>query len=110
MAITEKYVSDAGAGAHDGSSAVNAFSWAEMITDINAGSKAGNRYNVIKGAGAIARTTTTDTISGSGSATSPIIIRGYNSGITDGFQGRAASGGALVTTNMPVITYTLRAG
>lgn len=106
MAITEKYVSDAGAGAHDGSTAADAFSWAEMVTDINAGGKAGNRYNVIKGAGAIARTTTTDTISGSGSSTSPVIIRGYNSTIGDGYLGRTNGNGPLITTNMPAITYT----
>lgn len=106
MAITEKYVSSAGGGSHDGSSSANAFSWAEMITDINAGSKAGNRYNVIQGGGAISRTTTADTISGSGSSTSPIIIRGYSSTITDGYLGRTSSNGALITTNMPSITYS----
>lgn len=104
-AITEKYVSSAGAGTHAGTSEANAFSWAEMITDINAGGKAGNRYNVIRGGGAIARTTTTDTVSGSGTSTSPIIIRGYLTVITDGFQGRISSG-PLVTTNFCQITYT----
>jgi hypothetical protein len=103
MAITEKYVSSAGAGAHDGSSEADAFSWAEMVTDINAGGKAGNRYNV---KGTISRTTTTDTITGDGTATSPIIIRGYSSVIGDGYQGRSGSNGALVTTNLPAITYT----
>lgn len=105
MALTDLYVSDAGAGAHDGTTAGNAFSFTEMVADINLGGKAGNRYNVIKGAGAIARTTTTDTISGSGTATSPVIIRGYTTTITDGYQGRTAGAG-LVTTNMPSITYT----
>lgn len=106
MAITEKYVSAAGSGSADGSSEANAMSWASMVTDINAGSKAGNRYNVIKGAGAIARTTTTDTISGSGSSTSPIIIRGYTTTITDGYQGRTSNNAALITTTFAVVTYT----
>lgn len=103
MAITEKFVSSAGAGAHDGSSEANAFSWAEMVTDINAGGKAGNRYNV---KGSISRTTTTDTLTGDGTSTSPVIIRGYGTTIGDGFQGRSGGNGALVTANMPDITYT----
>ena len=105
MAITEKYVTSAGAGAHDGSDDANAFSWAEMVTDINAGGKAGNRYNCRNDA-TYSRTTTTDTLTGDGTATSPIIIRGYSSSITDGYQGRTSGNGALVTTNMPAITYT----
>lgn len=106
MAITEKYVNNAGAGAHDGSNDANAFSWAEMITDINAGSKAGNRYNV-KQDGTYSRTTTADTLSAGGSATSPVIIRGYKTAIGDCYLGRSSvKGGSLDTTNMPVITYT----
>ena len=104
MALTEKYVSAAGAGSHDGSSEANAFSWSEMITDINAGSKAGNRYNV---KGNISGGTTAQTISGSGTVTSPVIIRGYTSTIGDGYLGRSFDGtGPLVATNMPVLTYT----
>lgn len=103
MAITEKYVSGAGGGAHDGSTEADAFSWTEMVTDINAGGKAGNRYNF---KGSVARTTNTDTVTGDGSSTSPIIIRGYTTTIGDGFQGRTSGNGALVTTNMPTVTYT----
>ena len=103
MALTELYVSSLAAGGGDGSEG-SPFTWAEMVTDINAGGKAGNRYNV-KDDGTYSRTTTLDTISGSGSSTSPIIIRGYASSITDGYQGRTAGGG-LVTTNMPSITYS----
>jgi hypothetical protein len=103
-AITEKYVTSAGAGAGDGSSLANARSWANMIADINLGTSAGLRYNV---SGAIARTTTADAITGGGSATSPVIIRGYSGTTTgDGRQGRTNGNGALVTTNMPSLTYT----
>ena len=103
MAITEKYVSSAGGGAHDGSTEADAFSWAEMVTDINLGGKAGNRYNV---KGSVSRTTTTDTVTGDGSLTSPIIIRGYSSTIGDAYLGRTSSNGDLITTNMPAISYT----
>lgn len=103
MAITDKYVSVAGGGAHDGTTEADAFTWAEMLTDINAGGKAGNRYNVI--AGTTYTLAATSTISGSGSATSPIIIRGYTTTIGDGYQGRTNSNGPLITTNMPLISH-----
>lgn len=74
-----------------------------MVTDINAGGKAGNRYNY---KGSVSRTTNTDTITGDGTSTSPVIIRGYGTVITDGYQGRTGGNGALVTTNMPTVTYT----
>lgn len=101
MAFTELYVSGAGAGAHDGSSPANAFSWAEMLTDTASGSV---RYNLVSGS--ISRTTSTDTFTTAGSATAPRHLRGYNSSIGDlQSQGRTA-GGALITTNFPAITYT----
>lgn len=105
MALTERYVSALAGGGGDGTSG-NPWTWAEMVTNINAGGAAGNRYNV-QNDGTYSRTTTTDTITGSGSSTSPIIIRGYSSTITDGYQGRSLSGaGPLVDTNMPFISYT----
>jgi hypothetical protein len=102
-AITDKYVTSAGAGAADGSSLANALSFASMITAINGGAAAGTRYNV---SGAVARTTTLDSITSGGTVTSPVIIRGINAALGDGYQGRTNSNGALVTTNMPAITYT----
>lgn len=50
MALIESYVSDAGGGLHDGSSEANAFSWSEMITDINAAavSSGGNSYIILR--------------------------------------------------------------
>jgi hypothetical protein len=60
MAITERYVTTTGAGANDGTDEANAYTFAQMLTAIGAGSAAGFRY----------------------------------------------SNGALITTNMPEITYT----
>lgn len=102
MALVERYVSVAGGGAHDGTSEANAFTWAEMITN-SATAADGTRYNIK--AGSYSRTTATDAF-GVGSATGPLIFRGYSSVITDGYQGRTGDNGALVTTNMPTVTYT----
>lgn len=105
--ITEKYVSSAGAGAHDGTSEADAYSWAEAVAAIvaaGAGGSAGNRYNC-KADATYTRTTTTDTISGGGTSTAPLIFRGYNSTIGDGYLGRDTVG-ALITTNMPLLSYT----
>jgi hypothetical protein len=102
VAISEVYVSSAGAGAHDGTSEANAFSWTEMATDINAGSAAGKRYNVKGNIGALGASTT---LSGSGTGTSPVIIRGYTTTIGDGYQGRTNANGPLITTHMPLVPY-----
>lgn len=101
MAISEKFVSSAGSGSGDGSTAGNAMAWTAMVTQINAGGTAGNRYNVL---GPISRGAT-DTISGSGTATSPVIVRGYLTTIGDGYLGRTNGNGPLITTNMAAITY-----
>lgn len=104
-AITEKYVSSLAGGGGDGSSG-NPWTWAEMITDIVAGSKAGNRYNV-KADGTYTRNTTTDTVGTAGGTTNaPVIIRGYKTTIGDGYQGRSNGNGDLVLTDMPTIVYT----
>lgn len=106
MAISERYVSASGLGAHDGTSEANAFSWTEMITDINLGTRSGLRYNVIQGTG-ILRNTSVDTISsGSASLTAPLIIRGYKTVIGDGYLGRVNGNGPLIKTNMPLIRYS----
>lgn len=103
MALTERYVSTTGAGTHDGTSEANAFSWAEMITD-SATSAAGTRYN-IKNDATYSRTTNSDQLGG-GSSTAPKIYRGYNDIPGDGYLGRTNNNGPLITTNMPVVTYT----
>jgi hypothetical protein len=99
MAWTEKYVTDAGAGAADGTSLANAWSWATMLTTL----AAGQRANV---QGAITRTTNTDAFTNAGTATTPIAIRGINATAGDLEANGRTAGGALVTTNFPVVTYT----
>lgn len=98
MAFTERYVSVAGAGAHDGTSEANAWTFAEMIT---AAPSAGTRVNVKAGSYSVGAYTI-----GTGTVAAPFVIRGYNSTIGDlDNLGRDATG-ALVTTNMPDITIT----
>jgi hypothetical protein len=103
MALTERYVSVAGGGAHDGTTEADAFTWAEMVTDINT-PRAGYRYNV-KAGSTYANAGTATTITGDGTATSPNIIRGYTTSIGDATVARS-SGGALNTSKMPLVTYT----
>lgn len=99
-AITERYVTDSGTDTYANSTnPVTPMSWATAI----ANAAAGDRINVK--VGTYSRTGTTDTFTNSGTATSPIIYRGYSSTIGDGYLGRTA-GGDLITTNMPTITYT----
>lgn len=99
MAYTERYVSSAAAGGGDGSIG-SPWTWAEMLTN----AAAGDRCNV-KADGTYARTTAADVLTNAGTSANPIVIRGYSSTITDGYQGRDANQD-LVTTNMPSITYT----
>jgi len=106
MAFTDLYVTSAGAGDLSGSDEANAMPWDTMVSTIvaaGAGGSAGIRYNV---KGAVSRTTTTQTISGGGTATSPLVIRGYTTTIGDGYLGRTNGSGPLITTNMPGISYT----
>lgn len=98
MALTEKYVTVAGAGLHDGSSELNAWTFAEMIA---ANPAAGSRINIKSGSYSEGITTIP-----SGTAAAPLILRGYNSTIGDlDIQGRNADG-TLNTTNMPDFTLT----
>lgn len=91
MAIAEKYASSAGAGSKDGSSEGNAWDFATMLTT----AAAGDRVN-FKGSHSLASSAS---FTSAGTATSPIIIRGYGTTIGDGYQGRANVNGALITTN-----------
>ncbi len=77
MAWTEKYVSVAGAGAHDGTSEANAWTLAEAL----AAYAAGQRLNVK--AGTYTNTTTNRTFGTAGTTTAPIWWRGYNTTIGD---------------------------
>jgi len=98
MAYTEKYVTDAGAGAADGSSIANAWSWATMLTTLAAGERA--NYN-----GTITRTTANDTFTNPGTATNPIALRPCDASGVAIVPTRTA-GAALTMTGVGVITYT----
>lgn len=69
----------------------------------NQGAVAGNTIWV---KGTISQTTTTDTVACSGSTTSPIQISGYGTTRADGYLGRTSGNGAIITTNMPSLSYT----
>lgn len=103
MALTKLYVSVTGAGDNSGSSEANAMTWAQMITDLNT-PRVGYKYLVKSGT--YANGTTTTTLTGDGTTTSPNIIEGYNT--TEGdldANGRTATG-SINTTNFPIISYT----
>lgn len=105
MSITERYVRADAAGGGDGTTDANsgangAFTWAEMITDLNT-PRVGYRYNVKQGTYTLAATTT---LTGDGTTTSPNIIRGFKDTPGDATLGRT-TGGALNTANMPTIAY-----
>lgn len=74
MAITEKYVTVAGGGLHDGSSEANAWTFTEAL----ANAVAGDRVNVKLGTHTC---TTASTVNGT--YTDPIYVRGYVSTIGD---------------------------
>lgn len=98
MAYTEKYVSVAGAGAHDGDAEGSAWTLAEMLTNL----AAGERGNMISGA----YSSGADVMTNAGTVTQLICVRGYNSAIGDlDTQGRD-SDTPLDVTNFPVITVT----
>jgi cell division septation protein DedD len=107
-AITEWYVNDAGSGSGTGTTEPNAMSFTTFTDYMSTGgsftASPGDRFN-IKGA-ITSRTTTTDVWVNGGTITSPVIVRGYSSVITDGYQGRTNDNGPIITTNMPTITYT----
>ena len=95
MAITERYVTSGAAGGGDGSSG-NPWTLTEALANM----AAGDRIN-IKADGTYTRSAN-DTVTPDGTATSPIILRGYTTTIGDATLGRA-SGGALDSSKMPTI-------
>lgn len=105
-AITERYVTSAGAGSADGTSEANAMSYATFKDYMETGGSftaaAGDRFN-LKGSFSIGATLTA--VNG-GSSTSPVIIRGYGTTPGDGYLGRTNGNGALITTNMPALTFS----
>lgn len=93
MAWTERYVSVAGGGAHDGTSEANAWTLAEAI----AAYAAGQRVNVK--AGTYANTTTDRAFATNGTTTAPVWWRGYNVAIGD-------LDDVANSANRPEITFT----
>lgn len=106
MALIERYVRADADGSGDGTTDANtgatgAFTWAQMISDINT-PRVGYRYNVKVGTYSLGATST---ITGDGSTTSPNIIRGFN--VTPGdLIALRGSGGVLDVTNFPSIEYS----
>ncbi len=96
MSFTEKYCSVAGGGAHDGSTAADAWTFAEAI----AGVAAGNRVNMI--AGTYVNTVTGRSLTTAGTAIAPIWWRGYKTTIGDQDNNNVAVAG----TDIPAITFT----
>lgn len=97
MAYTEKYVTDAGAGAATGADLANAWSWATMLTTLAAGERA--NYN-----GAIARTTS-DVFTNAGTTAAPMSLRAVD-GSGNPITPTRTAGGTLDMTGVGVITYT----
>lgn len=97
MAITEKYCTTTGAGAHDGTSEANAWSLTEALTN----AAAGHRVNIKAGTYTLAANATP---TNAGTVAQPIIWRGYNSTIGDLESVRpSATTGRLDATNFPLI-------
>lgn len=108
MALTKRYVRADADGTGDGttdanSGATGAFTIEQMITDINTPHAA---YKYLVKAGTYARTTSSVTLTGDGTPTSPIVIEGFNTTEGDLYAQGRSSGGALDTTNFPEITFT----
>lgn len=103
MALAEKYVSVAGGGSHDGSSAANAWTLAEMIS----AAPTGSRVNVLSGSYSTGIASLP-----AGTVTAPNIFQGYHTVIGDlvlspySSMRSFAGTGLLGTTNWPVITGT----
>lgn len=110
MAITERYVKTDAAGGGDGTTEGTALTFAEMVTEINAGSAAGYRYNIKSGT--YDQSAGNVVLTGDGTRVSPIILRGYNSTPGDldihGASGRTNGNGDLIDTNFPVFTLAER--
>lgn len=108
MAFTEKYVSAVAGGAGTGNSEGSAYTYAQMLTEIASASGTGGqgkRYN-IKNDGTYTRSSDDNMSTSVGTNTNPVYLRGYKTTIGDGYLGRSGTNGALITTNMPVISWS----
>ena len=109
MALTEKYVSSLAGGSGDGNSAGSAYTFGQMVSEVVSLSGAGKRYN-IKADGTYVRTSGDNMDVSPASSANPTVLRGYKTTPGDGYLGRSNSNGALITTNMPLITYAVNVG
>lgn len=100
MAFTERYVSVAGGGAHDGTSEANAWTLAEGITN----EAAGQRVNVK--AGTYTNTTNDRTLAATGLTTAPIWWRGYKTAIGDMDGADTSHGTFMAGTEIPALSFT----
>ncbi len=101
MGLSEHYVTTTGTDTWaNATNPATPASWATMLTS----AVAGDRANVKVGTYSMGNNI--DVFTNSGTTTSPIVIRGYSSTITDGYQGRTNGNGPLITTNMPLLSYT----
>ncbi len=98
MALTEKYVTTTGSEAWATNSSGNPSSLAEAL----ANAAAGERVNIKSGTYTISSALT---ITVSGTTADPIVWRGYDTTIGDGYQGRNADG-TLDDSNMPHLSFT----
>ena len=109
MALTEKYVSSLAGGSGDGNSAGSAYTFGQMVSEVVSLAGAGKRYN-IKADGTYVRTSGDNMDVSPASSANPTVLRGYKTTPGDGYLGRSNSNGALITTNMPLITYAVNVG
>lgn len=107
-ALTNRFVTDAGAGAGTGADLANAMSFATFIDYmVTGGSFTAAPGDVFKLCGVNQTLTTTlHTFVNGGDITSPVVIQGCDASGNPAYAGRTDNNGPLVTTNMPVLTYT----
>ena len=84
----------------DGSSSTYPWTWAQMLVAANAGD------HVKIASGTYGRTTTSDTTTNAGTATSPIVLQGTDTSWNVLTPTRTNGNGPLITTNYPDITYS----
>lgn len=100
--LINKYVSATGASGNNGNTYATAYTFTEMINQMNSGLASGRLYNVF--ADGIYTRSATDTIATGGTAAAPVFVRGCRVATGDGYLGRDISG-LLITDNMPRIFY-----
>jgi Right handed beta helix region len=104
MALTDRYVTTTGSGTYAGStSSSTPMSLATAFTS----AVAGDRINIQSGTYTLSASYTL----AAGTATNPIVFRGYNSTLGDlDTISRTSGNGALVTTNHPVLDWSATSG